>query len=178
MIQREIARAVEPGKEAVANPANSAETTQARQREVRRRIPMSIPKAKLSVPEISGYHLHWINDYPGRIDQALQSGYEFVTPEEAMLSNFSLGASQSVSGNTDLGSRVSIVVGRGDDATALRAYLMKIREDWYAEDQAISQQRVDNISQQIKKGIIGADQESGLDKSKRYVRQADFSLER
>ena len=51
--------------ESTANPANSQVQTLDSQLGSRKRIPMSVPKAKLSVPEIPGFHLHWINDYAG-----------------------------------------------------------------------------------------------------------------
>jgi hypothetical protein len=136
---------------------------------------MSVPKAKLSVPEISGYHLHWINDYAGRIPQAHQGGYEFVTSEEAMVNSFSLGTASDLTGNTDMGSRVSVVVGKNEDGSPLRAYLMKIRNEWFVEDQEVAQERVDAVDQQIKRGRVGAEQDKNQsDTVNRYVRTADI----
>jgi hypothetical protein len=141
----------------------------------RKRIPMSIPKAKLAVPEIEGYHLHWINDYAGRVAQAVQGGYDFVTEEEGMVNSFSLGTASDLSGNTDLGSRVSVVVGKNEDGSPLRAYLMKIRNEWFTEDQAVGQDRVNAVDQQIRRGQVGAEKDGASDRANRYVRTADIT---
>jgi len=160
----------------VNNPANSKDQDKTNQLGMRKRIPMSVPKAKLAVPEIDGYHLHWINDYAGRVIQATQGGYEFVTEEEAMVNSFSLGSASDLNGNTDMGSRVSVVVGKNEDGTALRAYLMKIRNEWFVEDQAVAQERVDAVDGQIKRGRVGADADKNQsDTVNRYVRTADIS---
>lgn len=161
--------------EGVSNPANSLEQTRETALGNRKRIPMSVPKAKMSVPEIDGFHLHWINDYAGRVQQAMQGGYEFVSEEECMINNFSLATSSEMSGNTDMGSRVSIVVGKNEDGSALRAYLMKIRNEWFAEDQEVAQERVDAVDQQISRGQVGAERDSNqADTKNRYVRTSDI----
>ena len=161
--------------EAMSNPATGAELKKSDTIGSRKRIPMSVPKAKLSVPEIDGYHLHWINDYAGRIAQAHQGGYEFVNEEECMINNFSLGTASDLSGNTDMGSRVSVVVGKNEDGTALRAYLMKIRNEWFAEDQEVAQERVNAVDQQIKRGHVGSEQDSSRsDTDNRYVKTSNF----
>ena len=162
--------------ESTANPANSQAQDRGNQIGSRKRIPMSVPKAKLSVPEIAGYHLHWINDYAGRVAQAHQGGYEFVSEEEALVNSFSLGTASDLSGNTDMGSRVSVVVGKNEDGTALRAYLMKIRNEWFVEDQAVAQERVEAVDQQIKRGRVGSEADKNKsDTANRYVRTADIS---
>ena len=155
-----------PSKNPANSPAQVKETVVA----TRKRIPMSIPKAKLAVPEIEGYHLHWINDYAGRVAQAVQGGYDFVTEEEAMVNSFSLGTASDLNGNTDMGTRVSVVVGKNEDGSALRAYLMKIRNEWFREDQAVGQERVDAVDQQIRRGQVGADKEGANDRAQRYVK--------
>jgi len=162
--------------ESADNPANSQAQDKSNQIGMRKRVPMSVPKAKLSVPEIAGHHCHWINDYAGRILQAQQGGYEFVNESEAMINSFSLGTASDLSGNTDMGSRVSIVVGKNEDGTALRAYLMKIRNEWFVEDQAVAQERVDAVDQQIKRGRVGSEADKNKsDTANRYVRTADIS---
>ena len=88
-------------------------------------------RTKLSVnKQIPGYHLHILNDLAGRIDQALELGYEFVSPEE-------VGgvANNVVSRNGDItGNKVRFLVGALEDGQPLYAYLMKIRQEWYDED--------------------------------------------
>ena len=72
---------------------------------------------------------HWFNDQHGRVPRALSAGYSFVDPKHAM----SLGQSAIHQGNTDEGSKVSMVVGRGDSET--RAFLMEIQKEYFDEDQ-------------------------------------------
>lgn len=158
-------RASQETKPDAINPANSAEQKMQASREARTRIPMSVPRAKLATPELAGYHCHWINDYPGRILQAQQAGYEFVPSEEALVTMPDLAGSPLGAG-TDLGSRVSVVVGKQEDNSPLRAYLMKLRSEWYKEDQAVSQDRVDQIHGAIERG----NQQVDGDTSNRYVK--------
>lgn len=109
----------------------------------RKRIPMSVPVQKLEAPEIPGYHLHWFNGTPDRIQRALDGGYEFVDEREARINNVSLGGDSATSGNTDMGSRVSVVSGTelGRDGQPVRLILMKIKQEWYEEDQKLVEAR-------------------------------------
>jgi hypothetical protein len=160
-------RASHEDKPTAINPANSQEQKMDAAREMRTRIPMSVPRAKLATPEIPGFHVHWLNDYPGRILQAQQAGYEFVSQEEALVTMPDLAGSP-VGAGTDLGSRVSVVVGKNEDGTPLRAYLMKLRQEWYREDQAVAQQRVDQIHGAIEHGKQQGD--AAGDNTHRYVK--------
>jgi hypothetical protein len=89
------------------NPASKSDTLTAE----RKRIPMSVPVQKLEAPDIPGYHLHWFTGTPERIQRALDAGYEFVDDAEAGLNNTTLGGTSTRTGNTDMGSRVSVVSG-------------------------------------------------------------------
>ena len=142
-------------EESTVNPAN--ETGQDAVSTVqRRRIPMSLPQMRLEVPEgcCPGFHLHWFVGTPNRIQRAQDAGYEFVSRGEVFVNNKDLAGDVTQSGNTDLGDRVSIVDGDGTgvDGQASRLYLMKIREEWYAEDQAILAKRNASIAQAIVQG--------------------------
>lgn len=98
--------------------------------------------------EIPGYHLHILNDTPGRIDTALDGGYEFVSPEEVG------GISDRVTAlNTELSNnRVRYLVGTGEGGAPMYAYLMKIRQEWYDEDQEGLQHKVDGVDAAIRSG--------------------------
>ena len=86
-----------------------------------KRIPFSGPRRKLEVPmELPGYHMAIINDDAGRISQAQQGGYEFVSPNEV--------------GIESNDSQVKYIVGKKEGGGTLFAYLMKIRQDWREED--------------------------------------------
>jgi hypothetical protein len=105
-------------------------------------------EGKLKVNQlIEGYHLHILNDTPGRIDTGLQSGYEFVTPEEVN------GVTNNVvSRNTDIGDKVRFLVGRTEQGEPLYAYLMKIKQEWYDLDQKELASKNDKIDEAIRKG--------------------------
>ncbi len=130
---------------AALNPANSLEEKlQAHIEERFDRIPMSVPQQKLATPELPGFHCHWINDYPGRINQAMRAGYSFVEPGEAVINNSSLAGDQYGNG-TDLGSRISLTVGQAEGGGGLRAYLMKIPSKLFEQDQRAIAAHVDQV---------------------------------
>ena len=96
---------------------------------------------------INGYHMHIFNDTPGRIQTAIDGGYEFVTPEEVG------GVKENVvSRNTDLGEKVRFLVGKADDGGPMYAYVLKIKEEWYQEDQKTMQIKNDAVDSAIKSG--------------------------
>lgn len=105
-------------------------------------------QSKLAVNKtIPGYHLHWLNDTATRIQNAVDNGYEFVTPEEVGGTSVNV-----VERNSDLGSRVRQYVGVSESGDAIYAYLMKIKQEWYDEDQADIQERNDLVDQAIRNG--------------------------
>lgn len=148
------------------NPADSEE--QSIDRPARKRIPLSVPRQKLEVHPIPGYHLHWVADRPGRVSQAQEAGYEFVSPEEVSINLNSVGNDSSLSGNSDLGTRVSVIGGAGEDGSGQRLYLMKLREAWWQEDQKVSEARNDAVVDSLRRGLAGAEKE-GADAKHRYV---------
>jgi len=106
-------------------------------------------QAKLTVNhQIPGYKLHIFNDEPGRIQTAIDGGWEFVTPDEVG------GVKDSVtSGNTDLGDKVRFLVGASEKGDGLYAYLLKIKQEWWEEDQNAMQQRNDRVDDAIRGGV-------------------------
>lgn len=132
----------------------------------RTRRPMGVPRKKLEVPEIKGYHVHVINDTAGRLQAALDGGYEFVEPQDAP----GFGSGDVVPGNSDLGKRVSRIVGKNGDGSPLRAYVMKIRLEWYDEDQ----KRKDAVNDKTDEAIRGG-QVNRKPKDGRYVSTINIS---
>ena len=122
----------------------------------RKRIPMSVPVRKLEVPDIPGYHLHWFVSNPTRLQRALDAGYEYVDAREMKLNPVGLGSTTTHGGNTDLGSQVSIVSGSDEEGQPERLVLMKIKQEWYEEDQKIAQERVDSVAAALNSGTTGA----------------------
>jgi hypothetical protein len=114
------------------------------------RVPFGSHRLKLEVTdEIKGYHLRWFNDQDGRIQRAEEGGYEFVKKDEVPR----LGQGALHQDNTDLNDKVSKVVSRGEPV--IRAYLMKIKQEWYDEDQAAKQRKVDLTDEAMRKGHPG-----------------------
>jgi hypothetical protein len=113
-------------------------------------------EAKVSVrTQIEGYHLHVFTDTGGRIQEAMDSGYEFVRPDEVG------GVSENVvSRNGDLGERIRYLVNPRAEGTEQYGYLMKIRQEWYEEDQAELQAKNNRIDASIRKGKITGDDPS------------------
>jgi len=109
---------------------------------------------KLSVDrQIPGYHLHIFTDTGGRIKDAIDGGYEFVTPDEIG------GVSENVvSRNGDLGDRIRYLVNPRAEGSEQYGYLMKIRQEWFEEDQTDLQAKNSRIDASIRKGkITGGD---------------------
>jgi len=140
------------------------------------RIPLSVPQRKLEVPEIPGYYLRWFRGTPARLAQAQRAGFTFVAQEEVQLNSVVVGGDAS-HGNTDLGSRVSVVEGSEVDTAgqAVRLYLMKQKMEHYIEDAKLIQERNDGVAEalagQYASGAIGgrAQGESNEDVQHRYV---------
>lgn len=125
----------------------------------RRRNVFNGTEVKLSVREqIPGYHLHIFTDTGSRIQEAMDNGYEFVTPTEVG------GVSENVvSRNGDLGERIRYLVNPRAVGTEQYGYLMKIRQEWYEEDQAELQAKNNRIDAAIRKGKITGNSESFYD---------------
>lgn len=93
------------------------------------RKPFGSMNLKLAYPERTGFHRHWFNETPGRIQQAQEAGYEHVVND---------------------GKPVSKVVGTAEGGGPLTAFLMEIPEKWYNEDMAAQQREIDEKEKSIK----------------------------
>ena len=138
-----------------------------------KRVPMSSPVRKLEVPDIPGYKMYWFRSEPGRLARALKAGYEFVKPEEVDINNHDLAGNLNDPGVSDLGDRVSVAAqdGVGDNGQYLRLYLMKIKLDWWKQDQELyERERIDPVVHALGGGMIGAGEsnESPGDVKNRY----------
>lgn len=148
------------------NPANDAVEPKGNRRA---RIPMSVAMRKLEVPEIPGYHLHWIKE--SNVPRAKAAYYEFVEDHEVPINQRNPGMDTELSGNTDLGARVSIAAGIGADSKPERLFLMKLAEEYWIEDRAKIDGRNASMMGQIFRGekILDKDEVSADIKSTRYV---------
>ena len=136
-------------------------------------IPMSAPVQRLQVPEMPGFKLHWFRGEPGRIARAQRAGYKFVDETEVRVNNFDLGGSKDNSGNTDLGTRVSIEAGEDDG----RLYLMKVPQELYDYAQKLLGREVDSVVDALTSGKVGSENdEEASDTANRYVQKKRTKL--
>src|SRR4051812_47316603 len=106
---------LEPVKRGPGRPPNPrAEETEAAPRVRPTRKPFGGVELKMAYPQREGFHRHWFNDVPGRVQRAQEAGYTNVTGND--------------------GKPVSMVVGTAEGGGALVAFLMEIPEEWYKED--------------------------------------------
>ena len=135
-------------KEEVAAPSPSADGAQRK-----RRNPFNGTTSRLSVNStIPGFHLHVITDKENRIQEALDGGYEFVSPDEVD------GVSANVvSRNGDLGDRIRFLVNPRAEGSEQYGYLMKQRLEWFEEDQEALHAKNNQIDTAIRKGKITGD---------------------
>jgi hypothetical protein len=157
-----------------ASPASKTAAEASKETPARKRIPLSIPTRKMEVDEIPGFHLYWFLE--SNVPRALQGGYEFVDSDEVPLHQRGVATDSTISGNADLGSHIKLVAGIGDGGRAEYQILMKIREEWYLEDQKVIEARNAAILAAIfrKEYIAGSDKVSSEDQGLRYVKTALF----
>lgn len=118
----------------------------------RKRVPFSANRKRLQVDtEFKGFHIRWFNDQDDRIQRALDAGYLFVDRKEVG----QVGDKDVSNGNTDMNSKVSRVVGRTKDNQPIRAYLMKISDAFYQEDQDVKEARNRLVDDAIRAGNAG-----------------------
>lgn len=93
-------------------------------------------RQKLTIEPIPGYVQAWINDIPGRIDEAKECGYSHVLDKDKK--------------------PIYRVVGTLKSGGEMRGYRMKIPKIWYDENKAEEQEiHVDRVERDIYEGISG-----------------------
>jgi len=128
--------------------ATQVRTTAERVTSERKRNVFNGTEGKLAVDhKIEGYHLHILNDTPGRIQQAIEGGYEFVKPSELQSVKDNV-----VSRNTDVGDKVRFLVNPSAKEGEQYAYLMKIKQEWFDEDQQALQEKNNKTDEAIRNG--------------------------
>ncbi len=110
-----------------------------------RRTPLS-GRSRLSVRnQEPGYVYRIVNtnmdNDPERVQSLIEQGYEIVPRDKS-----GPVGDKRVDNSSSLGSSSEISVGQGT-----KAVVMRIREDWYKEDQAIKQSMVDQTEQTMRK---------------------------
>lgn len=132
-------------------------------------IPMGASELQLAVPEVPGFVLYWFADRPGRIVRAQRQGWVFVKSDEVDIPNFkTIAGDTTVSGNSDLGSRVSVYGHTDERGAVVNLYLMKISDDKWKELEASREQQSDRVVDAIMGSRIGGEQEVGEGGQRRY----------
>lgn len=126
------------------------------------RVPLGVSRSKLSVPARPGYIRRWVNDLEGRLQHALQGGYQYVEDQ-----SLQIGSQDIDNVNRDLGVRVSRVV---DRTTGQKAYLMEIKQEFYDEDQREKAAKIAVTQDQIRRGRIETD-------AHRYVPKGGINID-
>jgi hypothetical protein len=145
------------------NPAANVKETLVPKRAPR--VSMAAVRQRLQVPDIPGYRMYWFKDE--NIPAALDAYYEFVKRDEISTNSVNIGQSVQESGNTDMGTNVSIIAGQNAAGQPVRLNLMKLALEYYNEDQRLVEQR--NLS--IMEAIFG--EEAKMFDSAGNMRNAD-----
>jgi hypothetical protein len=90
-----------------------------------------------------GYEYRYVNDIGDRVQQFLDAGYELVEAKDVQIGDTRIGRPSGE------GSKAQASVGNG-----VKAFAMRIREDWYAEDQAAKQAHVKAIEDATKEKAL------------------------
>ena len=106
--------------------------------------PQRTPLANRSVLGIKGkepgYVYRIVNDTGDRVASFQEQGYEIVTDSSITIGDRRVGKASAD------GSPVQVAVGNGIDG-----YLMRIKEEYYKEDQAYKEQKLSELEQSMKK---------------------------
>lgn len=119
------------------------------------RVPAGGQRQRLAIGDEykdENYVYRWVNDEAGNIDRYRQGGYDFVESTESPV----IGEDQQDHGQP-VDSTVSMHVGRTRYSTNGTAYLMRIRREYYDEDQ--EEKRKDRL--ETKKAMFQADPDMG-----------------
>ena len=87
-----------------------------------------------------GYVYRIVNDTGDRIASFQEQGYEIVTDSSITIGDRRVGKASAD------GSPVQVAVGNGIDG-----YLMRIKEEYYKEDQAYKEQKLSELEQSMRK---------------------------
>lgn len=91
-----------------------------------------------------GYEYRFVNDIGDRVQEFLDNGWEVVKQEDVRIGDKRLGTPSGAEGSV-----ATAAVGRGT-----QAYLLRIREEWYKEDQEAKQDHVDRTEAATKEKAL------------------------
>jgi len=90
-----------------------------------------------------GYHYRVVNDTGDRVASMQERGYEIVTDDSVKVGD------RRIANPAQEGSPVMASVGNG-----IKGYVMRIKQEWYDEDQKSKQQVVDDMERSIKQDAM------------------------
>ena len=100
--------------------------------------PQRVPVGTRNVLTVNGkdpnYEYRIINDSGDRVQEFLDAGYELVQADSVRVGDKRVNAASSE------GSLAQISVGQGQ-----KAFVVRIKKEWYEEDQRTKQQRVNDL---------------------------------
>lgn len=122
-------------REAASTPAPITDAPDAARKA---RVPFGSHRQKLGYAGREGFHRHWFKDsIPGRIDAALEAGYEHVKDKQGRV--------------------VARVTGVAEGGGPETSFLMEIPEEFYKEDMAAQQADIDKTDFALKSGAIAGE---------------------
>ena len=92
-----------------------------------------------------GYTYRVVNDQGSRVAEFLDRGYELVEATDVRVGD------KRVNATTPEGTKAQVSVGKGE-----KAFVMRIKQDWYDEDQKAKQVQVNELEAAIKQNVSGA----------------------
>ena len=122
-------------KRAVGRPRKEDERAKDRPR---KRIPISVRNVLKWDKIEEGYRYRFVNDIENRIVQFKDAGYEAVASPDVV------GDQRSPGDPSPLASHVEKSVGGG-----IKGVLMRIRTEWYEEDQRAKQSEIDDVERSM-----------------------------
>jgi hypothetical protein len=126
-------------------------------KERRMRQPLGVARKKMSLDKRTedlfkreGLVPRWVNDedHGGRVQSAVNGGYDFVSSDGEMIIGDSIK-------KEDANRRVRKLVGSHKDGSPKYAYLMAIKKEFYDEDQSVKEERNQMVDDAIRGGEPG-----------------------
>ena len=131
----------------------------------KQRVPLGVPRLKMSVTERDGFQRRWINDTGGRLAQAEEGGYCFVKREGAEFKE-----ADAKNQNSGVNNCISKVV--NSDGT--RSYLMEIPMAMYESDQLAKMAKIDELENGLR---VGDDAHGKTGRDGRYVPREGIKID-
>jgi len=124
--------------------AKAVVKTQPEVKERVRRTPINGRRQRLTVSDMDpDFHYRVVNDVDDKVASLEENGYTVVTDPKHRFGD------KRVATPTAEGSVRTVSVGQGTTGV-----LMRIRKDWYKEDQAAKQREIDEVEQTIKRDAL------------------------